>query len=660
MGQGEESDGDATTWPRSTLSTREGYQEGSGQWLVASFLPIDESRFTQADKQGDVGPAHSVEGVVASSASPTKSKATPFPPRPIQRRLRDETRFPDRRKDPAEGGYHPLKRLRDKIGEFQSVPIRDISLKLQEEEEEGEWRTDFVLDESPIKVDLSDGFHSSPYLSGPPFPTMTMPCSTAPSPAALSINDHHVSLLHRCTTLHHLKQLQTFLLSPGHGCTQFSALKLLCFSALVLAGIPYASLIFDSLLAPNVFLYSTLISAYASRPGPDSPAVLRLFAAMLRVAPPLAPTSSSIPPSSNSAPTTASPAPSSPSLDSTTSLSRAPRSLIPTPGQMGKSLFMFEEMPDTDVPAWNAVISGCNQNGLFFEVLSFFSRMVWRWSSMAVISASCLFSACAHLGMLRLGKSLHGYVFKNSMGDSPFVCNAHIDMHSKCGNVKKARWIFSTMSEKNITSWNSMINSLALQGHSSLAIETFCEMEQEGPQPDQVTFMGLLNACTHAALVDEGLGYLNSITGDYTIDPEIKYYGCAIDLLSRAGFMVPRTWLNWHRGSYLSSNLRVWTMASCSQIYIECGKWEDVGSKEEGMIQQVRQMARCSWIEVEKTVHQFYSSDTIHPEVQQIYEILDEVVVNRWKHDFLSTAYFLHGKSKFIPLQHIELVDMLA
>ncbi|KAG6524327.1 hypothetical protein ZIOFF_014233 [Zingiber officinale] len=497
------------------------------------------------------------------------------------------------------------------------------------------WRKGFTFEQlhlsSPMIL-LVDQLN----LSGPPFPTMTMPCSTAPSPAALSINGHHVSLLHRCTTLHHLKQLQTFLLSPGHGRTQFYALKLLLFSALVLADIPYASLIFDSLPAPNVFLYSTLISAYASHPDPDSPAALRLFAAMLCIAPTLAPTSSSIPPSSNPAPTTASPAPSSPSLDSTTSRSCTPHSLIPTPGQMGKSLFMFEEMPDKDVPAWNAVISGCNQNGLFLEALSFFSRMVWRWSSMAVISASCLFSTCAHLGMLRLGKSLHGYVFKNSMGDSPFVCNALIDMHGKCGNVKKARWIFSTMSEKNITSWNSIINSLALQGHSSLAIETFCEMEQEGPQPDQVTFMGLLNACTHAALVDEGLGYFNSMTRDYTIDPEFEHYGCVMDLLSRTGAkdlaeLALRKLLELEPKSvdygFMLANL-----------YIECGKWEDVGnvrkrlnqlggnSKEEGMIQQVRQMGRCSWIEVEKMVHQFYSSDTIHPEVEQIYEILDEVV----------------------------------
>ncbi|XP_042456992.1 pentatricopeptide repeat-containing protein At1g33350-like [Zingiber officinale] len=522
---------------------------------------------------------------------------------------------------------------------------------------------------------------------------MTMPCATAPSPAALSINEHHVSLLHRCTTLRHMKQLQAFLLSLGHGRTQFYALKLMRFSALVLADIPYARLIFESLPAPNVFLYSALISAYASRPDPDSPAALRLFAAMLRGVPAPRPNEFIYPSllKSCSDPRLARSLHSLLSksgfhdfavvrtalLDSYSRFSdtHAARYLFDEmpqknvvswtalltgymrTGQMGKALFMFEEMPDRDVPAWNAVISGCTQNGLFLEALSFFSRMVVDGALPNMTTVSCLFSACAHLGMLRLGKSLHGYVFKNSMGNSPFVCNALIDMYGKCGNVKKARWIFSTMSEKNITSWNSMINCMALQGHSCLAIETFREMEQEGPQPDQVTFMGLLNACTHAGLVDEGLGYFNSMTRDYTIDPEIEHYGCVIDLLSRAGrFDVAMdivrdmriepdevVWGSLLNGARVHGAKDLAELAlrkllelepksvdygfMLANLYSECGKWEDVGKVRKRLNQLGgKKLPGCSWIEVEKSIHQFYSGDTIHPEVGQIYKILDELV----------------------------------
>ncbi|KAG6524325.1 hypothetical protein ZIOFF_014231 [Zingiber officinale] len=194
-------------------------------------------------------------------------------------------------------------------------------------------------------------------------------------------------------------------------------------------------------------------------------------------------------------------------------------------GQMGKALFMFEEMPDMDVPAWNVVISGCTQNGLFSEALSFFSRMVIDGArpNKTTVSAS-----------------------------SPLVC------------ILKARWIFSTMSEKNITSWNSMINCLALQGHSSLAIETFREMEQEGPQPNQVTFMGLLNAylLSQAGRFDAAM----DIVRDMRIVPDVVVWG---SLLNGARVHGAKDLAELALRKLLESNLRVLTMASCSQIYTE-------------------------------------------------------------------------------------------
>ncbi|KAG6484267.1 hypothetical protein ZIOFF_061062 [Zingiber officinale] len=254
-------------------------------------------------------------------------------------------------------------------------------------------------------------------------------------------------------------------------------------------------------------------------------------------------------------------------------------------------------MAERDAPAWNAVISGCTRNGLFLEALSFFSRMVVDRTLPKKTTASCLFSACAHLGMLRLGKSVHGYVFKNSMGGSPLFA-----MHSLI----------------------CMTN-----GHSSLAIETFREMEQEGPQPDQVTLMGLLNACTHAGLVDEGLSYFNSMTRDYTIDPEIEHYGCVIDLLSRAS----RVHGTKDLAELALRNLLELKPKSVdygfmlTNLYSECSKCGDVGKVRKRLNQLGgKKLPGCSWIEVEKRVRQFYSGDTIHPEVGQIYEILDELV----------------------------------
>lgn len=325
-------------------------------------------------------------------------------------------------------------------------------------------------------------------------------------------------------------------------------------------------------------------------------------------------------------------------------------------GQIGKAIALFGEMPERDVPSWNAVISGCTQNGLFSEAVSFFCRMVLEGARPNQTTVSCVLSACGHLGMLRLGRSVHGYVYKNHMEHSPFVANGLIDMYGKCGGVKKASWIFSALTDKTLMSWNSMINCLALQGHSGLAITTFKKMELTGPEPDEVTFVGLLNACTHGGLVDEGLSYFRSMFQDYKIDPEIEHYGCIIDLLSRAGrfdeamdivrdMRIEPDEVVW--GSLLNGcrihGIRELAELSAKKLleiepnsadygvmlanlYSECGKWEDVG-KVRKMLKEFggKKLPGCSWIEVEKKVHQFYSGDTVHPEAEQIYELLDEL-----------------------------------
>nr|UPT48935.1 pentatricopeptide repeat protein AaPPR1109 [Agave angustifolia] len=84
-------------------------------------------------------------------------------------------------------------------------------------------------------------------------------------------------------------------------------------------------------------------------------------------------------------------------------------------------------------------------------------------------------------------------------------------------------------------SWNTMIVALGNHGLGRLAVETFEQMKARKVTPDDVTFIGLLVACSHAGLADEGLTYFNSMKETYGIPPKIEHLSCLIDLLGRAG-----------------------------------------------------------------------------------------------------------------------------
>ncbi|KAF6138115.1 hypothetical protein GIB67_033529 [Kingdonia uniflora] len=148
-------------------------------------------------------------------------------------------------------------------------------------------------------------------------------------------------------------------------------------------------------------------------------------------------------------------------------------------GMIGNAIELFEEMPERDVPSWNALISGCTQNGLFSEGVALFRRMMEDGYDQSRI--------------------------RNDLGLNSFVSNALVDMYGKCGSLSEARRVFDSFSVKNLTSWNSMINCLALHGRSHSAVSTFEEMMSCGGdvRPDGITFVALLNACTHGGLVDQ-------------------------------------------------------------------------------------------------------------------------------------------------------------
>ena len=60
-------------------------------------------------------------------------------------------------------------------------------------------------------------------------------------------------------------------------------------------------------------------------------------------------------------------------------------------------------------------------------------------------------------------------------------------------------------------------------------------MQKECLKPNQITFLSVLNACSHGGLVEEGLKFFTKMVNKYQISPDVKHYGCLIDMLGRAG-----------------------------------------------------------------------------------------------------------------------------
>lgn len=205
-------------------------------------------------------------------------------------------------------------------------------------------------------------------------------------------------------------------------------------------------------------------------------------------------------------------------------------------GDMKSAQEIFDTMPEKNSVSWTALIAGYAQNGMGHRSLKLFTEMiVLNIEPDQFTYSSCLF-ACASITSLDHGKQIHSHMITVGIRPSVVVLSSLIDMYAKCGNLKASKRVFDTTDNKqHVVLWNTMISALAHHGCGKQALKIFADMVRLGVKPDGVTFLVLLNACSHSGLVQEGLYLFETMKPDHNIVPDQEHYACLIDLLGRSG-----------------------------------------------------------------------------------------------------------------------------
>ncbi|KAJ7527666.1 hypothetical protein O6H91_16G065300 [Diphasiastrum complanatum] len=165
---------------------------------------------------------------------------------------------------------------------------------------------------------------------------------------------------------------------------------------------------------------------------------------------------------------------------------------------------LFDNMSERNVVSWNAMIAGYTQNGLGREALALYEQMKQEGMQPNNVTFVFLLKACANLAALEQGKQLHSEIRKRGFQSDVVVGSTLVDMYAKCGCTEDARELFDNMSERDVVSWTAMIAGYAQNGLGKEALALYEQMKQEGMQPNNVTFVLLLNACASLAALEQG------------------------------------------------------------------------------------------------------------------------------------------------------------
>ncbi|KAJ0086729.1 hypothetical protein Patl1_08197 [Pistacia atlantica] len=153
-----------------------------------------------------------------------------------------------------------------------------------------------------------------------------------------------------------------------------------------------------------------------------------------------------------------------------------------------------------------------------------------------------------------------------------------------------------------------MLMGYATNGQGYEALALFNEMRNAGIRPTGITFTGVLSACDHCGLVEDGRKWFNAMKWDYHIDPEIEHYSCMVDLFARAGCLAEAVklieqmpfeadasmWSSVLRGAYVQ----------LSSIFATSGEWEKSSLVRKVMRQrQVKKNPGYSWADAGLQLH---------------------------------------------------------
>ncbi|GLU07941.1 hypothetical protein SLE2022_248790 [Rubroshorea leprosula] len=332
-------------------------------------------------------------------------------------------------------------------------------------------------------------------------------------------------------------------------------------------------------------------------------------------------------------------------------------------GYLEYASIVFYRMPQKNNISWGALISGFAQNGFAQNALELFVEMQCSGFKPDLASLLSALVACSQVGLLKLGRSIHGYIVRR-VDFEQVSGTTVIDMYAKCGALSHAQALFDRIDSRDRISWNAMISGYGVHGRGKEALSIFLQMTKTNLKPDHATFAALFSALGHSGMVEEGRHWFNLMVSEYNIQPIEKHYVCMVDLLARAGEVVEAyeligsmktkpglaIWVALLSGCHNHGKSMIGEMvaekilelnpddlgihALVSNFFAIGRKWDKVASVRKTMKETgTKKVPGYSAVDIDGKLHAFLMEDKSHSEYEAILHMLDRLDHEMRLHD---------------------------
>ncbi|KAF9591825.1 hypothetical protein IFM89_008475 [Coptis chinensis] len=194
--------------------------------------------------------------------------------------------------------------------------------------------------------------------------------------------------------------------------------------------------------------------------------------------------------------------------------------------QVGDVKRAFDGVLDKEIVLWNAIISACIFSNYGHQALANCVEMRFSGLQSDLFTITNILSACGTINSYDFGRRVHGEMIKRLAQSSTVVQSALLTMYAKCGYNEDAKLVFSTIKERDIAAWGSMVSGFCHNMKYEEDLNLFKAMQADGVRLDSTIVTSILSvivALEHAELgrLIHGFAMRNGMSFD-------AFVGCAL------------------------------------------------------------------------------------------------------------------------------------
>lgn len=203
-------------------------------------------------------------------------------------------------------------------------------------------------------------------------------------------------------------------------------------------------------------------------------------------------------------------------------------------GSIREARQVFDDMVNRDEVSWTTLTGAYAESDCGEESIAIYEQLLQEGYHPSKITYMNVLIACGNLKALDQGKRVHTQIMNSGYQSDLRVGTALLKMYLKCGAIGCANLVFEQLQRRDAIAWSTMIGGLVENSRWDEAYGVFCQMLQEGIEPNRMTYLSIINSCARPGGLHRGKELHARVTKAGTLS-DVRVGNALINMYSKAG-----------------------------------------------------------------------------------------------------------------------------